>query len=92
MNTQATLESVCLKLIVKYTRQMDAQEPNEFGYKPMATYIWLRETSTKACPEVLGIFDYCFKKALKQEMIWEVRGLYTCKKPAPRTLDDEWDY
>lgn len=85
MTREETAKSVCFKLIVKYTKDLEAQNC-------LATYIHLRDRCWKTADDTISYFDWCFKEALKQELIFEVNGLYTTKRPGKyRTLDDNWN-
>jgi hypothetical protein len=77
-------QEVCFKLIVKLTRGLEAQGV-------LATYPYLREQSGKQAPSTIPHFEHCFRQALKDELIFDIKGLYSTKRPGGiRDLDDGW--
>lgn len=79
-----TAKNVCFKLIVMLTKRLEAQGV-------LATFPYLREQCMKQSEATIPYFHNCFEQALKDELIFNVNGLYSTKRPGGiRSLDDDW--
>ena len=80
-----TIINVAIKVMVNLTKRVEAMGV-------LASRPYLREQCMKQAPDTICYWEQAFKKAIQDEHLFAVNGLYSTKRPTKfRTLDDNWD-